>query len=193
VQLGGQLGVAQPAGQQPQHLGLARGERGQVAVQGGGVRGAPGEAFHQAAGDRRGQQGVAGADHPDGGHQVLGRDVLEQEAAGPGGQRGVHVVVQVEGGQDDHPRGAGVVGEDPPGGLQTVQFRHPYVHQHHVRPVPADRLHRLVAVGRLPHHLDPTGREDHPEAGTHQRLIVGHHHPRRRGHGTSKGIRASTR
>ncbi len=38
------------------------------------------------------------------GQQVLGEGVLEQEAAGAGAQRGVDVLVQVEGGQDEHAR-----------------------------------------------------------------------------------------
>ena len=72
----------------------------------------PANRLDQAAGDGRRQQRVAGADQPDGGDQVLGRDVLEQEPAGPGGQRRVDVVVEVERRQDDH---AGSVGVGRPG------------------------------------------------------------------------------
>ena len=50
------------------------------------------------------EQRVAGRRHPDRGDQVGARRVLEQEPARPGAQRLVHVVVEVERGQDDHLR-----------------------------------------------------------------------------------------
>ena len=47
---------------------------------------------------------------PDRACQVLRADVLEQEAAGPGRERGVDVLVEVEGGQDDDARPSGPSG-----------------------------------------------------------------------------------
>lgn len=71
--------------------------------------------------DRRlGQERVAGADQADGGDQVFGGDVLEEEPAGPGGQRRVHQVVEVGGGQDDHAGRVGRAGQDAAGRLQAV-------------------------------------------------------------------------
>ena len=59
------------------------------------------------------------------------RSVLEQEAARPGPQRRVDVLVEVEGREDDDPRVA-VRLDDQPGGLHTVHLRHAHVHQHDV-------------------------------------------------------------
>ena len=64
--------------------------------------GPAGELLDQAAGDGRGDQGVTGGDGPDRGQDLLQRHVLDQEAAGSGAQRGVDVLVVVEGGQHDH-------------------------------------------------------------------------------------------
>jgi hypothetical protein len=123
-------------------------------------------------------------------HQVLRRHVLEQESTGAGRERGVDVLVQVEGGEDDDPRRRGGPGEDAAGGLQTVDLRHAHVHEHDVGTGPPDRVDRLRAGRGLGHHVHPTGGEDHAEPGADQRLIVGDHHPYR--HVASHGIMAST-
>lgn len=52
-----------------------------------------GEALHQPAGDGRREQRGTVADEPDGVGEVVGGDVLEQEAARPGAERGVDVLV----------------------------------------------------------------------------------------------------
>lgn len=123
-------------------------------------------------GDRGREQGVAGLHQAYGAHQMLGGDVLEQEAAG-GGERGVDVVVEVVGGEDDDPRPVGAVAvEDPPGRLDAVHPRHPDVHEDDVGPGTPDGRDRLGPVGRLGRHLDAVGGEDHPEARTHQGLVV---------------------
>jgi hypothetical protein len=57
----------------------------------------------EAAGDARGEQGLAGGQDADRVEEVGGRSVLEQEAARPGPQRRVHVVVEVEGREDQDP------------------------------------------------------------------------------------------
>ena len=173
----GQLGVAQSARDQPEHLELARGQRGQARIPGhGGTRREP---LHQPPGDGRREQRVAAAHQPDRGDQVLGGDVLEQEAAGPGGQRGVHVLVQVERGQHDDPRAVPAArgGQDPPGRLEPVHLRHPDVHQHDVRPVLEGGRDRLPPVRGLGHHRDARRAEDQPEAAPDQRLVVGDDHP----------------
>lgn len=154
------------------------------------------------------QQRVAGADHADGGDQVFGRDVLEEEAAGSGGQRRVDEVVEVERGQDDHARRVGGAVQDTAGGLQAVQLGHPDVHQDDVGPGAPDGGDGFGSVGRLGDHIDAVGGEDHPEAGTGQRLVVGDHHAQRPvrhrsvsegvavvhgGHSVSRGISAVTR
>ena len=68
-----------------------------------------GELGDQLAGDARREEGVAGGDDPHAGEQVLGRRVLEQEAAGPGPQRAVDVLVEVEG-REDQDAGVGQAG-----------------------------------------------------------------------------------
>ena len=61
----------------------------------------------QAAGDGGGEHRLAGGDEADGAQDLGRRGVLEQEAAGAGPQRPQHVVVGVEGGEDDHVRRVG--------------------------------------------------------------------------------------
>jgi hypothetical protein len=196
----GQLGVAQPPRDQAEHLELPRREHGQTLV-----IVSRREPLHQAAGDGRGEQRVAPADQPDRGDQVLGGDVLEQEAAGPGGQRRVDVLVQVERGEDDDPH-FGLLpvsplrGQDPPGRLEPVHLGHPDIHQHDVRPVLQRGRDRLPAVRGLGHHRDARGAQDQPEAAPDQRLVIRDDHPRRRiagravrAHTDSSGMMARTR
>jgi hypothetical protein len=81
---------------------------------------------------RRGQQRLPGGDGAHGLRQGLRRAVLEDEAARPGPQRVVDVLVEVEGGQDQH---AGVAGLDHPLGRgDAVQDRHPDVHENDIGP-----------------------------------------------------------
>jgi hypothetical protein len=105
--------------------------------------------------------------------------MLEQEPAGPGGQRAVDVLVEVEGRQHDDPAaGAGLLGQDPPGGLEAVHFRHPDVHQHDVRTVFERSGDGLGAVGGLGDNGDPGIAQDHAEAGADQVLVVGNENAR---------------
>ncbi|GGT81445.1 hypothetical protein GCM10010244_02090 [Streptomyces coeruleorubidus] len=154
---------------------------------------ASGKTLHEAAGDGGREESVAGTDRADGRGQMLWRDVLEEEAAGPGGQCRVDVPVEVEGGQDDDAGGVGGAGEDAAGGLQAVHLGHPDVHQHDVGTCAAGRFDRFGSVGRLGDDVDAVGAEDQSESGADQGLVVGEEHTQRLGHGVSKGIRASTR
>jgi hypothetical protein len=147
----------------------------------------------ETAGDGRGQQRVARADHADGGHEVFGCGVLEEETGGPRGQGRVDVAVEVERGQDDHTWFVVRSGQDVAGGFQAVQSRHADVHQDHVGSGAPDRVDGFRAVGRLGDHVDAVCREDHPEAGADQCLVIGDHHARRAGHEASKGISAVMR
>ncbi len=81
-----------------------------------------GEAPYQPAGDRGREQRVPVLDHAYGRDQVFRRHVLEQEAARPGGERGVDVLIQVERGEDDDPGRRDGPGEDAAGGLETVEL-----------------------------------------------------------------------
>lgn len=89
------------------------------------------ELLDQAAGDRGGEECVAGGDCADGIGELLGRHVLEHEATGAGGHRVVDVLVQLEGRQDQHAdRGQLVC--DAPSRLDPVGLRHPDVRQDHL-------------------------------------------------------------
>ena len=129
-------------------------------------------------------------------NQFGGGGVLEQETAGAGPQRLIHVVVEVEGGEHQHPRPgrAGRVAEDPAGRLQPVHDRHPHVHQDNVGPQMPRQADRFGAVGGLACHLQAgLGGEHRGEALPHHRLVVGDQAPRGpaavrrtvRGHGVS--------
>ena len=166
-----------------EHLRLPVGERAERG-RGRRVRAGPaGEVGDEPPGYRRGEQRVAGRHHADRVDQFGGGSVLEQEAAGPGPQRLIDVVVEVEGGKHQHPRRvrAGRGAEDLAGRLQPVQHRHPHVHQDNVR-VQLPRLaHRVGAISRLAHHQQARlGGKYRGEALPHHRLVVGDQAPRGR-------------
>ena len=169
------LCVGQAVGDQPQHLGLPLGEcasGGREPRAGGRPAGEVGD---QPPGHRGGEQGVAGGHHADRVYQFGGGGVLEQEAAGAGPQRLIHVVVEVEGGEHQHPRPgrAGCVAEDLAGRLQAVHDRHSHVHQNDVGPQVPRQADRVRAVGGLAHHQQAgLGGEHRGEALPHHRLVV---------------------
>src|SRR5215470_5685332 len=109
--------------------------------------------------------------------QLGGLDVFEQEPAGSGPERRVHVLIQVIGGQHEDAGGA-AGGHDLAGGLDPVQVRHPDVHQDHIGlglPGQADRLH---AVFGLADDLQARpGFQDHPEPAADQGLVIAQQHP----------------
>jgi hypothetical protein len=84
-ELAGDLGVGAPGGQQAQHLDLARAEVIELGrVDRLGFR-ARDEGLDDAPRDGGREQGVAARQDVDRGRPLLGRRVLEQEAAGPRG------------------------------------------------------------------------------------------------------------
>jgi hypothetical protein len=116
---------------------------------------------------------------------------LSRKPLAPGCQRLVHVLVEVEGGEDHHP-GRRACRRELPGGLEPVQVRHTDVHQHHVRLQPPGGRNGLDAVGGVAHHLDVgLGLQDHPEPRPDQLLVVGQQHAG--GHGSSTAIGRLTR
>ena len=62
------------------------------------------ELLDQASGDRGREERFARRHDPDGGHELVGGGVLEQESAGAGAQRLVDVLVEVERGEDEDAR-----------------------------------------------------------------------------------------
>lgn len=65
----GEFGVGEAAGEQPEDVQLAGGQRGQVPVEALVRAAADGEALDQTAGDGGGEESVAGADELDGGDE----------------------------------------------------------------------------------------------------------------------------
>ncbi len=166
--------VGAAARDQLQHLELASGqllEVGRKRADRGGR--APDELLDHAARDRRGQQCVAARDCPDPGDQLLGRDVLEQEAARTHSERVVDVLVHVEGGEHHDLRRGALRLEEPARRLDAVHLGHAHVHQDDIRRHALRLGQRLASVLSLPHHLDVRFRlEDHAKARAHQRLVV---------------------
>ena len=123
---------------------------------------------------RRRQQRLAAGDGADPVGELVGRGVLEQEAAGAGLQRVVDVLVEVVGRQDEH---AGrVAGGDPAGRGNAVELGHADVHEHDVGRQARDAVDGLVAVRRLADDLDVGVVLEHePEARPYERLVVGDH------------------
>jgi hypothetical protein len=135
------------------------------------------EALDEPAGGAGRDDGVTGDHGPDSRDQVGGERVLEQEAAGAGAQPGVHVLVEVEGGQHKHPRWL-LLGADAAGRLDPVEVGHPHVHQHHVRVQFRGAGHCLVPVACLTDYVEAAGvLQDGAQPGAHQHLVVGEQDP----------------
>jgi hypothetical protein len=94
--------------------------------------------------------------------QLLGRRALEQEPARAGAQRFEHVLVELERGEDQHPRRELAQSPDAAGRLEPVDARHADVHDHNVWMQLRRGLDRGCAVAGLADHLEVPGRvEDH--------------------------------
>ena len=117
----------------------------------GVARGAPARSSRVAEGgdEARGHRGrdhaVAGGHDADAGDQVGGRRALEQEAAGAGLEALVHVLVEIEGGEDEDARAlVAPQRDDRARRLDAVHDRHLHVHEHDVGVEAARQLHRLA-------------------------------------------------
>jgi hypothetical protein len=81
--------------------------------------------------------------------------VLEQEPGRAGSKRCEDVLVEVVGGQDQHPRGGRWIQRHELGGrLHPVEVGHANVHQRHVRPEPANLGDGFAAVSCLADDLE---------------------------------------
>ena len=120
------------------------------------------EVLDQPPGQPGGEDTIAGGDSSDGRHQLGWRDVLEQEAARPGAQRGEHVLVEVERREDEH-RGDAAPSRDP-----TVPrcrpARHADVHQHDVGGRGGQPPRRASRPSRPRRRRSCPSASDHPAA-----------------------------
>ena len=135
----GDLGVAHAAGDEPEDLRLARGQRRERLRRAGQRRGRLGEALDQPPGDGRREQRVPDRHGPDGGDELLGRDVLEQEAARArpaARRRRTRRGRRWSGSRSAAPSRPAAVGEEPARRLETVEPGHPDVHQDDVGSMP---------------------------------------------------------
>jgi hypothetical protein len=175
MQGGRDLGVRPPAGDLQQNRALAVAQSREPRVVDRRVRQRAGDLFEQPARRGRRHYRVAGRDRPDRGQQLLRLGVLQQEAAGAGAQRWEHVLVEVERGQDDHPRRRGAVAVDQhTSRLDAVEPGHADVHQHDVGGGDREPLERLAAVLRFADHGHVgLGVDHHPQTGADERLVVG--------------------
>jgi hypothetical protein len=103
-QAGGDLRIGQSFRDHPQDLHFAGGQGLDARRPGHRAVSEADDLGNESSGHRRGQKGVAGVHDSNGAGQFVGGHVLEQEAAGPGGQGVVDVLVEVECGQHDDPR-----------------------------------------------------------------------------------------
>jgi hypothetical protein len=136
---------------------------------------------------------VAPRHRPHGVHDILGRCVLEEEAARAGTQRLEGVLVEVEGGEDED-AGRRLGGDDAPSRLETVDARHTDVEDRHGRPEApheADRFCTVAALADDPHVRLAV--EDHPQPGARERLVVDDEDVDRHADATTSGSVASTR
>src|SRR5690606_27748040 len=193
-QRGGDLAVRQAVGDEAEHFQFARGERGVVRSVAGGA-----DAGRVSADELPrhlgGQQGGAGGDGADAVQELRRRGVLEQESAGPGPQRLVHVLVEVERRHHEHLDGVGHSGAGEfAGGFDAVEHRHPHVHDHHVRFEPPGEVDGGAAVAALADHFEVgLGVDDGGESGTDERLVVADQDANGSGHdGFPAGMLART-
>ncbi len=109
-------------------------------------------ARRQFADGGRKQQRVAVRQEPDRAYDLVGASPLEQKSGGAGAEGIEHVVVVLEGGEDEDPRRVVHVGEQAPGGLDTVDDGHADVHQHDVGSQTAhERRHGGSVLGLADH------------------------------------------
>ena len=191
----------QPARELDEHLALARGQQLEPGIGGRAAvrRRRSGRRCANESSRRRVTLGETTAsprrDGADAGEQVVGRHVLQQEAARAGAQAGERVLVEVEGRQDDHAR-AEAPADDLRGRLDAVHARHAHVHQHDVGIELGGQAHGLAAVARLADDDEVVLRlEHHAEAHPQERLVVDEQDARRHASpdGGSSERRACTR
>jgi hypothetical protein len=129
----------------------------------------------QAGQDAGREQRLTAVRASDGVDELVGVGVLEQEAAGPGLQGRVDVLVELEHAQHQH-AGRQLRG-DGRGGLDAVPTGHADVHEHDVGSQVPGAGHGLGPGGGLADDREVRGGVDeHREAVPQQRLVVDDEH-----------------
>src|SRR5260221_280674 len=138
-----------------------------------------GVGLDQAPGDARRKQRLARGDNPDGIEQVGRLAALEKEPARSRPEGPEDILVELEGGEDEH-SGLGEcrVGDDLARRLEPGHLWHPHVPHHHVTVRRHCRLEGLTAARRLADDLEVgVGLEERPEPGADNRLVLGDQDP----------------
>ena len=151
-----------------------------------------GELFDQSLRYRGGEESTAVGDDADGGDQLDVGGIFKQEATGAGREGFVHVLVEVESGEHEN---AGRLGslDDAARRFDSVQVRHPDVHQDDVRVKFGDGFDCFEPVGCLSDDLDVGFfAEDHAEAGANEPLVVCKEDANGHASSVSSGNRART-
>ena len=176
TQVAGNGLIGQSAGDARQDLALASGQ----VLQGPKPvitvvdhRGWEGEVLDESAGGGGSHDRVAGVHMVDRSHELLQGGVLEEEAAGARPDRLIGVLIEVEGGQDDHPRAAGSALDDGARRVNPVHPRHAHVHEDDVRLDPLDQVDGGASVPCFPDDFDALlGLQQHAETESVHLLVV---------------------
>jgi hypothetical protein len=110
-----------------------------------------GELGDQPLGHRWREKGRPGGDGPDPVCELLRWCPFQQKAGGTGLEGTEYILVEFEGGEDEHTGRLRGAGNNMSGRLDTVEHKHPYVHQHHVGTFSPGHSHRLTTILRFAH------------------------------------------
>src|SRR5918996_2233465 len=166
------LAVRQAAGDELEHAALAGRQLLEPLCDRGVRRGLAGHASNHRSGDGGREERVAGGDRVDGGDELLRPRALEQEAGGARAERSEDVVVLLEGREDHDPR-VGCDSQELTGCGDAVQVGHADVHEDDVRAEFERALDGGPPVSGLADDPQPlVAREDGPEAGAHEVVVV---------------------
>ncbi len=134
---------------------------------------------HHPADDVRGEHRLTRGYQPDRARDLRWRGVLEEESAGAGPHRPPDVLVGVEGGEQDDLRRVLSCSQSLSGG-QSVELRHPDVHQYDIGPVLVDRGNDLGTVADSADDRQVVKlAEHHRQSSPHESVIVHDEHPDR--------------
>ena len=139
----------------------------------------------QTSGGRWGDDRVTSCDIAYCAQQLGGAGVLEEESGCAGLERGVDVLVEVEGGENEHLRVQWGL-SDTPSCLDAVHLWHPDVHEGNVDRHSPQHVEGFDAVGRLRDNLHVIlGFDEHAESRAYEGLVVDEDDADRIRHGTS--------